>query len=252
MNPVTDNFALFLEQQIELYGDDICLPEMPDIKTDKNAQPVSQKAAHSTSKAQPAFGPQANEADWQQTFSLDELNAAINTCQKCALGHTRNRFVFGSGHPNADVMFIGEAPGADEDRIGEPFVGAAGELLTKILAAINFKREDVYICNILKCRPPQNRDPLPDEVALCKPYLFKQIELIQPKIICCLGRVAAQVLLQTTDSLSRLRGQWIPFHGAQLMVTYHPAALLRNPEYKRPTWDDVQRLQKLYVEVKES
>lgn len=247
MTNTADNLALFFEQQIELYGDDMCLSEMPVLHFEKSKVTMEPKP---TGEKQNTV--LANESAWTQSQSLAELDAAINTCQKCTLGHTRNHFVFGAGNPDADVMFIGEAPGADEDRLGEPFVGAAGELLTKILAAIDFKREDVYICNILKCRPPQNRDPLPDEVALCKPYLFKQIDLIQPKIICCLGRVAAQVLLETTDSLSRLRGQWIPFRGAQLMVTFHPAALLRNPDYKRPTWEDVQRLQKYYMDIKDS
>lgn len=157
--------------------------------------------------------------------------------------------MFGVGNPHADLVLVGEAPGAEEDAQGEPFVGRAGQLLNKILEAIRFKREDVYICNILKCRPPNNRDPLPEEVALCEPYLWKQLELIQPKVILCLGRIAAQVLLKTSESLTALRGRVHDYRGIRLMVTYHPAALLRNPNWKRPAWEDVQKLRRLYDEL---
>jgi DNA polymerase len=158
--------------------------------------------------------------------------------------------VFGVGNPNADIMFVGEAPGADEDRLGEPFVGRAGKLLDKILAAIEFDRSQVYIANILKCRPPGNRDPQPDEMDTCFPYLEQQIRMIQPKFICCLGRIAVQRLLETKAPLNKLRGRWFEKFGAQVMVTYHPAALLRFAEYKRDTWEDVQRLRKAYDEWK--
>jgi len=183
---------------------------------------------------------------------LESFYAAICECQKCALGATRNKFVFGVGNPNADVMFIGEAPGADEDRLGEPFVGRAGKLLDKILAAIQFERGDVYIANILKCRPPGNRDPQQDEMDMCMPYLEQQIALIRPRFICCLGRIAAQRILETNTPLGKLRKRWFDKFGAQLMVTYHPAALLRNPAYKRETWEDVQRLREAYDNGKES
>ena len=175
----------------------------------------------------------------------------ICDCQKCALGATRNRFVFGVGDPNAEIMFIGEAPGADEDRLGEPFVGRAGKLLDKILAAIGFDRSRVYIANILKCRPPNNRDPQPDEMDVCLPYLEQQIALIAPHFICCLGRIAAQRLLQVKTPLGKMRGQWFDRYGARVMVTYHPAALLRFAEYKRETWEDVQRLREAYDRWKE-
>ena len=158
--------------------------------------------------------------------------------------------MFGVGNPNAEVVLIGEAPGADEDAQGEPFVGRAGQLLNKILEAIHFKREEVYICNILKCRPPNNRDPLPEEVEQCEPYLWKQLELIKPKIILCLGRISAQVLLKTTDTLTKLRESVHDYRGIPLIVTYHPAALLRNPNWKRPAWEDVQKLRKMYDEMK--
>jgi len=149
-------------------------------------------------------------------------------------------------------VFIGEAPGADEDAQGEPFVGRAGQLLNKIIEAVGMKREDVYICNILKCRPPNNRDPETLEMETCFPYLMKQIELIRPKFIICLGRISAQWLLQTNVGLSALRGKVHDFHGAKLIVTYHPAALLRNPGWKRPTWDDMKMFKQLYDEMKVS
>ncbi len=181
-----------------------------------------------------------------QYADLDSFEQDICECQKCPLGKTRTKFVFGVGNPHADVLFIGEAPGRDEDLKGEPFVGRAGQLLDKILAAIHFKRSDVYIANILKCRPPENRDPLPEEAATCLPYLLQQIKLIQPKIICCLGRVAAQILLDTKQPLGKMRGSFMDFYGMKLMVTYHPAALLRNPAYKAETWEDVKRLRREY------
>ena len=174
--------------------------------------------------------------------SLDAFRDAICECQKCPLGATRNKFVFGVGNPEADILFVGEAPGADEDRIGEPFVGRAGKLLDKILTAIELDRSKIYIANILKCRPPGNRDPQPDEMNECFPYLEQQIEIMAPKFICALGRVAAQRLLETKTPLGKMRGQWFDKFNAQVMVTYHPAALLRFPNYKKDTWEDVQRL----------
>ena len=161
---------------------------------------------------------------WGVAETLDGLDKQICTCVKCPLGHTRTKFVFGVGNPAATLMLIGEAPGADEDAQGEPFVGRAGQLLNKILEAINFKRADVYICNILKCRPPNNRTPQSDEVEQCIPYLKKQIDLIKPRVILCLGLVAAQNLLHATEGLGKLRGRVITYEGIPLMVTYHPAA----------------------------
>jgi len=181
--------------------------------------------------------------------NLDELYNHIHTCQKCDLGSTRTKFVFGAGNPNADLLLIGEAPGAEEDKQGIPFVGRAGKLLTDILKAINFERDDVYIANILKCRPPNNRDPLPSEREICKPYLFKQIELIKPKIILCLGRVASNVILNKNESLTKLRSQVFEIDNIKIMATYHPAALLRNPNWKKGCWEDVQKVRKLYDEL---
>lgn len=172
--------------------------------------------------------------------SLDAHRAAICACQLCPLGKTRNEFVYGVGNPHAEVMFIGEGPGAEEDRRGEPFVGRAGQLLDKILAAMQLDRTKVYIANVVKCRPPNNRDPLPEEMNQCMPYLREQIRLIRPKIICALGRIAAQALLNTATPLGKLRGSWHQFESIPLLVTYHPAALLRFPQYKKDTWADMQ------------
>ena len=184
----------------------------------------------------------------KKDLTLGELYEAIKDCHRCPLGDTRTHLVFGDGNEKADLMLVGEAPGRDEDLSGVPFVGRAGQLLNKILEAIHFKREDVYIANIIKCRPPNNRDPLPSEVEKCEPYLKKQIDIIQPKFILALGRIAGQTLLRTNASLSQLRGKVHNYHGIKLLVTYHPAALLRNPHWKRPVWEDVQFLRKLYDE----
>lgn len=186
---------------------------------------------------------------WGNAASLTELDAQINTCVRCPLGETRTRFVFGVGNPKATLMLIGEAPGADEDAQGEPFVGRAGQLLNKILEAIHFQRQDVYICNILKCRPPGNRTPTPEEVEQCLPYLQKQIELVRPRLILCLGLTAIQNLLGIRESLGNLRGRVLRYGGIPVMVTYHPAALLRNPNWKRPAWEDVQAARKLHDEL---
>jgi DNA polymerase len=167
---------------------------------------------------------------------------------QCPLGQTRTKFVFGVGNPNADIMIIGEAPGADEDAKGEPFVGRAGQLLTKILQAINFEREEVFIANILKCRPPDNRTPIPSEVEQCEPYLLKQIELIKPKFILAVGLTAANTLLKQKFKMADIRGKIFDYHGVNMLITYHPAALLRNPEWKKYTWEDVQLLRRLYDE----
>jgi DNA polymerase len=177
---------------------------------------------------------------------LGELHDAFGECQRCPLGATRTTFVFGVGNPQAKLMLIGEAPGRDEDLQGEPFVGAAGQLLDKILAAVNFKRDEVYIANILKCRPPGNRNPEPLEIAACSPILARQIELIHPRIICTLGSFAAKTILQEKDGISRLRGRIHYYRGIPVVPTFHPAALLRNPAWKKPTWEDVQLLRREY------
>ncbi|MDE2995808.1 MAG: uracil-DNA glycosylase [Bacteroidota bacterium] len=181
--------------------------------------------------------------------TLEEVNAWVASTELIELDRTRKNPVFGVGNPQADLMVIGEAPGADEDEQGEPFVGRAGQLLTKILDAIGFARKDVYIANILKSRPPDNRNPKPEEVAAHLPILHKQISLIQPKLILCVGRTSGTSLLGRDSSLKDMRGTFHDYHGIELMVTYHPAALLRNPNWKRPTWEDVQLLRSRYDEL---
>ena len=172
---------------------------------------------------------------------LNEFGTSISTCKKCNLGQHRNKFVFGVGDSHADLMLVGEAPGREEDLKGEPFVGRAGKLLDKILSAIKMTRhKNVYICNVLKCRPPQNRDPLPDEVEKCEPYLLHQINLIKPKLIVALGRISGTTLLRMDDTLKSMRGRLHDYHGIPLLVTYHPAALLRNSNLKKYTWEDFQ------------
>ena len=178
--------------------------------------------------------------------ALAAVRADIGDCTRCKL-HTmgRKQIVFGVGNPEADLMFVGEAPGADEDVQGIPFVGRAGQLLTKIIEAIGLKREDVYIANVIKCRPPGNRNPEPDEVETCEPFLFQQIDIIKPKVIVALGKFGAQTLLRTLDPISRLRGRVYAYRGAKLIPTFHPAYLLRNPSSKREVWEDMKLVRKL-------
>lgn len=173
---------------------------------------------------------------------LEGLAATVAGCTRCCLAEGRKNVVFGSGNPAADLMLVGEGPGAEEDRQGLPFVGPAGELLTKIIQAIEMKREEVYIANVVKCRPPGNREPQPDEVQACRGYLEKQISLVQPKVLVALGRTAAQTLLGNESPIGQLRGRWYQVFGIPTMVTYHPAALLRNQALKRPTWEDMQQV----------
>jgi uracil-DNA glycosylase family 4 len=177
--------------------------------------------------------------------SLDAVAQSVASCTKCPLYATATKPVPGQGNPNATLMIVGEAPGATEDEQGLAFVGAAGQLLTKILGAVDLKREDVFICNVLKHRPPGNRNPMPDEVTACSPYLVRQFELIRPRAILALGTFAAQTLLQTKLAIGKLRSQVHRYHGVPLIVTYHPAALLRNPSWKRPTWEDVQLVRRI-------
>lgn len=174
--------------------------------------------------------------------TLEEVRQELGDCQRCKLHGGRTNLVFGVGNPTADLMFVGEAPGADEDAQGIPFVGRAGQLLTKIIEAIDLSREQVYIANILKCRPPGNRDPEPDEVETCEPFLFQQIEAIQPKIIVALGKYAAQNLLRTQTPISKMRGEFVRFQNCWLLPTFHPSYLLRNPSAKRQVWEDMKKV----------
>jgi DNA polymerase len=189
----------------------------------------------------PAAVPNALPVFSDQAEALAAVRADIGDCTRCKL-HTlgRRQIVFGVGNPNADLMFVGEAPGGDEDIQGIPFVGRAGQLLTKIIEAIDLKRDDVYIANVIKCRPPQNRNPEQDEVETCEPFLFRQIDIIKPKVIVALGTFAARALLRTLDPISRLRGRVYEYRGAKLIPTFHPAYLLRNPSSKRDVWEDMK------------
>jgi len=209
----------YFNSQQELYGDDIYLDYDP------------RKIAVTS--------------DEQKGYQLKTFYYEIKDCQRCVLANNRTKLVFGSGNPNSNIMLIGEAPGFHEDREGTPFVGNAGQLLDKILKAIELLRDDVFITNVVKCRPPQNRDPLPDECGACNFILKRQIEIIKPQFILILGRIAANVLLKTEQSIANLRGRVYQAFGAKAVVTYHPAALLRNPNLKRSTWEDVQLFQKM-------
>jgi DNA polymerase len=227
-----------LKDQRDIFGDDLYenfdTAQISNLNTNRVVEPNQQEN---------------NMESFQNADNLTDLNQLICNCLKCDLGKTRTKFVFGVGNPNADAMLVGEAPGAEEDKQGEPFVGRAGKLLTDILKAIKLTREEVYIANILKCRPPGNRDPLPSEMETCIPYLKKQVELIKPKVILCLGRIAANGLLNKKLPLSSLRESTHEFSGIPVIVTYHPAALLRNPNWKRGCWEDVQKFKKLLDEL---
>jgi len=255
---ILNDVKLWAKQHTERYGSNIYLPmNTPE----KEAVASVQQPSHEIAKTAPvAIEPAGNIFEmklavhageaWAHAKTLDELKQLTSGCIKCSLHTTRKNFVFGVGNPEARVMVIGEAPGADEDAKGEPFVGRAGQLLDKMLVAIGFPREEVFIANILKSRPPGNRDPLPIEVEACEPYLWKQIELIRPKMILCMGRIAGTNLLKNgIDTLAKLRGNVYDYMGAKVMVTYHPAALLRNPNWKSPAWEDLQKFRRLYDEL---
>lgn len=175
--------------------------------------------------------------------SLERIRADISpNCMRCKLHKARTQIVFGVGNPKAQLVFVGEGPGRDEDIQGEPFVGRAGKLLTQMIEAMGLRRPDVYICNVVKCRPPENRLPENDEIATCSPFLLRQLGVIQPKVICCLGACSAQTLLQTNQGISRFRGEWFDYRGSKLIATYHPAYLLRNPNAKGEVWKDLQKV----------
>lgn len=254
-----DDVRAYLRQQREMYGDvlhvdrvDIA-PVTLDVPTSDESRVQAAHIDTAVAVADAVPEPEMIVSEgWHASSTIEELQATISSCMECPLGHSRTNFVFGSGNPNADIMVVGEAPGADEDAQGLPFVGRAGQLLTKILEAIELSREEVFICNILKCRPPNNRKPLVSETDQCEPYLWKQIELVKPRFILALGLTAANTLLRNKESMSALRGQTHDYHGIPLLVTYHPAALLRNPEWKVHTWEDVKLLRRLYDESKAS
>ncbi len=243
-----------LEHQMALYGDLVVLTAEHESAPEPTPDPVPSEDSHPMPSATTSVYDQIEalipeDSPLRGMTSLEDVQSWVAATELIELDRTRLNPVFGVGHPQADLMVIGEAPGADEDKQGEPFVGRAGQLLTKILQAIGFERSDVYIANILKSRPPNNRDPKPDEIAAHIPILHKQIALIQPKLILCVGRTSGTSLLGKDSSLKDMRGTFHDYHGIPVLVTYHPAALLRNGNWKRPTWEDVQLLRKRYDEL---
>ncbi len=260
-----DHLTLHLERLQQAYGSELTLPVQRAAPAAPARQPAAQvgqpaaaspataprpassrksppvAAANPTSAPAPTADPSPATAD-----PLAALKTRALSCEQCKLCEHRTNVVFGEGAIGAPVMFVGEAPGANEDRTGRPFVGAAGQLLDKIIAnAMGFGRDEVYIANINKCRPPNNREPQPDEVAACLPYLQEQVELVRPQAIVCLGRIAAQNLLGRKESATRLRGQELDYRGVPVVVTWHPAYLLREPSRKRETWEDIKRVNRI-------
>jgi uracil-DNA glycosylase family 4 len=196
-------------------------------------------------QTRPFAGPLPGGVEGERPL-LDDIRRELGDCRRCKLCTGRKNIVFGSGNPRAELVFVGEGPGESEDQQGVPFVGAAGQLLTKMIEAMGYRRDDIYICNVVKCRPPGNRNPEPDEVAACEPFLRAQLKAIQPKAIVALGKFAAQTLLRDTTAISRLRGTWREYEGIQLMPTFHPAYLLRQPAEKRKAWEDLQQVMKFF------
>lgn len=251
MSVFIEQVKKYLQNQQDVFGNNIFVDkefinkykiQIPKVDTnDSAAKPIATESNDLT--------PVVTSEDNLENISLEDYRAQICNCQNCVLGSTRTNFVFGSGNPNANLMIIGEAPGADEDAQGLPFIGKAGQLLTKIIEAINFSRDEVFIANIIKCRPPENRRPTPDETATCIGYLNKQIEIIKPKIILALGLTAIDSLTGKSHKMGETRGKFFDYQGIPLMVTYHPAALLYDPKLKVAVWEDVQKLRKYYDEL---
>ncbi len=238
-------------------------PAAPASSADLFGAPVAVAAANAPALEPPPGHEPLHPAGWAEREALaaealpilEQVAGEARACRKCGLCETRLNAVPGVGSAKSGIVFVGEAPGADEDRRGEPFVGRAGELLTKIIEAMDkdqlipgvpLTRDTVYICNVLKCRPPENRNPLPHEIEMCSPYLHRQLEALKPRIICCLGKFAAELLLGVKGTIASLRGRTYRYRGAKMIVTYHPAACLRNANYKRPVWDDMKFLAQEY------
>lgn len=237
--------------QARRYLEDLCLFEGEVFigaaaSREPGDPPPGARALRALGEPSPAPSGEEVRTAGDRAEELEAFRRRICTCTRCPLGQTRQRFVFGDGDPGAGILFVGEGPGEEEDRQGLPFVGPAGQLLTKIIEAMKLGREQVYICNAVKCRPPGNRTPSPEELAACAPYLEEQIGIIKPRIICALGRTAAQALLGVHAPLNALRGQLHQYRGIPVVVTYHPAALLRHAEWKRQTWEDVKWLRREY------
>ncbi|MCB0279167.1 MAG: uracil-DNA glycosylase [Calditrichaeota bacterium] len=241
---MSDTLKRYLDQYREVYGEQIPVKN----KLTDNLEETIETVEFVREPEEP-YQVETKTESVTHELTLSGFHQQIKNCQNCYLGSCRTNFVFGKGNEHAKILVIGEAPGHDEDMQGLPFVGKAGQLLDKILAAIDLSLQDVYITNIVKCRPPNNRDPQPEEINACNAYLQKQIELIQPKLILALGRIAAHTLLNTSDSLSKLRGRFHDYQGKLLLVTYHPSALLRNEMWKRPTWEDMKLFRQKYNEI---
>lgn len=246
---IFEKVARLLRQQQEMFGDfEVSFEKQSDKDSKLQSSKVAEVQSDKVSELQ-----SGNELSVEEQLAscstLDELRALCETAEVLKTDLQNTNLVFGVGNPEADLMIVGEAPGENEDKQGEPFVGKAGQLLDKIMSAINFRRSDIYIANILKHRPPNNRDPKPEERQRSLPYLLRQIELVNPKVILCVGKVSGTTLLNQDLTLGKMRQKLHDFHGRELMVTYHPAALLRNPQWKRPTWEDVQMLRERYDEL---
>lgn len=226
-----------LVRQLEFFAD-LGIDYLRIGKTGSGGEAAEQMHADSGAEATPP----------DPAAALAAIREDLGECTRCKLHSLRTNIVFGEGHPQADLMFVGEAPGADEDRQGRPFVGRAGQLLTRIIQAMGLEREEVYIANIIKCRPPNNRDPEADEIAACEPFLFRQIDAIRPLVIVALGRYAAQTLLRTAEPISRLRGRFFPFRDSLLLPTFHPSYLLRNPAAKKTVWEDMKQVMRVLEE----
>jgi uracil-DNA glycosylase len=245
-DPIRDHLDYFQELGVEgVHPDALWRARASSSSRRSSDRPQPAPSGPSVTQEPAVISVAAVRASGTDTLAIIKADIGPD-CSRCKL-HTlgRKQVVFGVGNPNADLMFVGEAPGADEDVQGEPFVGRAGQLLTKIIEAIDLRREDVYIANVIKCRPPQNRNPEPDEVEQCEPFLFRQIDVIKPKVVVALGKFAAQSLLKTTEPITRIRGREYRYRDAILMPTYHPAYLLRNPSSKREVWEDMKRVREL-------
>ena len=232
------------------------MPQNVDSDIDELRELIGQVRSHL--RRQQALGVERLNVGWPErqglqplrSLTLAQVREELGECTRCKLHKGRKTIVFGVGDPNAWLVFVGEAPGADEDEQGEPFVGRAGQLLTRIIEAMKLTREQVYICNIIKCRPPGNRNPEPDEIASCEPFLIGQLQAIKPKLICALGNFAAQILLRTKEPISKLRGRFHSYQGIPVLPTFHPAYLLRNPHEKKTVWEDMKLLQREYERLR--
>jgi uracil-DNA glycosylase len=240
-----DQITYFIRQEIEIYGDEIAIPRPKTIDASKaNTEPI--KSPEQPLKSSTNFATTTASLDVRHATSLESLFQTIKECRQCSLGQNRTHLVFGTGNPQADIVLLGEQPLKDDDASGNPFAGEAGFLLDNILKSISLNREELYLVNIVKCHTPGNRELRQEEIRTCLPYLLKQLSVIRPKFILCLGRTAANPLLEKDDSLSQLRGRAHHALGAQVIVTYNPITLIRYPKFKRETWEDVKFLRRLY------